>query len=292
MNCELAFGTAGWSYDDWVGIVYPSQKPSKNYHPLRYLLPFIDAVEINVTYYRPISPRTTKSWIRILSEKENMKVITKLWQTLTHELELTEANIHTFLYGIEPFFEYQGFMGVLAQFPYRFHATEQNLAYIRTLCESLHHIRVFCEFRHVSWLKARVIHELQTIPNCEWVTIDHPRAGYSSMPFSARIFHEWGYLRLHGRNRSAWFHDKAGRNERYNYFYSTAELKNIWKRFASVLTRARGGLVIANNHFAGKGLANILTLKALVQGQPVPAPPSLRKSYPEIERFTYPYNSE
>jgi uncharacterized protein YecE (DUF72 family) len=37
------FGPAGWSYDDWAGIVYPSPKPAR-FDPLRYLAGYFDPV--------------------------------------------------------------------------------------------------------------------------------------------------------------------------------------------------------------------------------------------------------
>ena len=42
----LFFGTAGWSYSDWEGIVYPAKKGS-DFHALVFLAQYIDIVEIN-----------------------------------------------------------------------------------------------------------------------------------------------------------------------------------------------------------------------------------------------------
>ncbi|MGZ7046501.1 MAG: DUF72 domain-containing protein, partial [Candidatus Aminicenantales bacterium] len=53
-------GTAGWSYEDWEGIVYPTKK-GRGFHPLIYLADYMNIVEINSTFYRPASPALSVS---------------------------------------------------------------------------------------------------------------------------------------------------------------------------------------------------------------------------------------
>ena len=45
---RIYVGTAGWSYKDWEGIVYPAQL-KKTQHPVEYLAQYIDLLEINDT---------------------------------------------------------------------------------------------------------------------------------------------------------------------------------------------------------------------------------------------------
>ena len=49
-------GPAGWSYEDWKGIVYPSGA-GRRFDPLEYLCGFFDVIEINSSFYRPPPPQ-------------------------------------------------------------------------------------------------------------------------------------------------------------------------------------------------------------------------------------------
>ncbi len=44
----MKFGIAGWSYDDWRGVVYPRSCQDT----LRYCAEFVDYIEINSAFYR------------------------------------------------------------------------------------------------------------------------------------------------------------------------------------------------------------------------------------------------
>ncbi|MDQ6769629.1 MAG: hypothetical protein M3Z54_06550 [Gemmatimonadota bacterium] len=55
-EAKLRFGPAAWLYKDWEGVVYPRPKPN-GFDQLRYIAKFFDAVEINSSYYGPLSQR-------------------------------------------------------------------------------------------------------------------------------------------------------------------------------------------------------------------------------------------
>jgi len=44
---SIRIGTAGWSYKDWEGIVYPAGLKKKKMHPAEYLAQYFDVIEIN-----------------------------------------------------------------------------------------------------------------------------------------------------------------------------------------------------------------------------------------------------
>ena len=52
----IRIGVAGWDYPDWVGTVYPA-RVRKGFDKLAYLTRFVDLVEINTSFYRPVAPR-------------------------------------------------------------------------------------------------------------------------------------------------------------------------------------------------------------------------------------------
>ena len=62
-QAKIYVGTAGWSYKDWEGIVYPAQI-KKSLHPVEYLARFVDVIEINTSFYGHIKPEWGKLWCR------------------------------------------------------------------------------------------------------------------------------------------------------------------------------------------------------------------------------------
>ena len=52
----IRVGTAGWSYKDWDGILYPPEVTRKKIHPVEYLARFFDVIEINTSFYGHIRP--------------------------------------------------------------------------------------------------------------------------------------------------------------------------------------------------------------------------------------------
>jgi uncharacterized protein YecE (DUF72 family) len=58
----LRVGPAGWSYQDWNGVVYPAPPP-RGFDPLGYLADYFDTIEINSTFYRPCAAATARDWV-------------------------------------------------------------------------------------------------------------------------------------------------------------------------------------------------------------------------------------
>ena len=43
---RIRIGTAGWSYKDWDGILYPPEVSRKKIHPVEFLARYFDVIEI------------------------------------------------------------------------------------------------------------------------------------------------------------------------------------------------------------------------------------------------------
>ncbi|CAN5288616.1 hypothetical protein BH23GEM4_BH23GEM4_11690 [soil metagenome] len=80
----IRFGTAGWSYRDWSGVVYPEKKP-KGFDPLTYLAGFFDTIEVNSTFYHPARAEVAKRWTERVAENPRFRFTAKLWRRFTHE---------------------------------------------------------------------------------------------------------------------------------------------------------------------------------------------------------------
>ncbi len=115
---RLLLGVAGWSYDDWKGVVYPSSPP-RRFDPLSYIAGFVDLVEINSTFYNPCTPRTAESWAGKAAGHDRFRFTAKLFKGFTHSKpeQWDRSEIERYQDGIRPL-EEAGLLGaVLAQFP-------------------------------------------------------------------------------------------------------------------------------------------------------------------------------
>ena len=90
-------------------------------------------------------------------------------------------------------------------------------------------------------------------------------------------------MRLHGRNRADWFRKDAGRDARYDYLYSSAELDELAEAASRMAEEARELFIVQNNHFRGKALVNALQMKRILEHRPPSAPEELVLAYPELE---------
>ena len=61
---QIYVGTAGWSYKDWEGIVYPAQI-KKSQHPVEFMARYFDVLEINTSFYGHVKPEWGKLWSRM-----------------------------------------------------------------------------------------------------------------------------------------------------------------------------------------------------------------------------------
>ena len=82
---NILVGTAGFSYKDWEGIVYPADLKARKVPPLQYLAQFYDCCEINTSFYGPLRPSTSKQWCAWVSNVNPKFVFTaKLYKAFTH----------------------------------------------------------------------------------------------------------------------------------------------------------------------------------------------------------------
>lgn len=286
-EASLKVGVAGWSYPDWQDIVYPTGVASARDH-LRYLAEFVDVIEINTTFYHPPEIDTVMRWCDRVGDIENFTFAVKLWQRFTHSHEerWQPAELQDFLRRVSPVFD-RGLGGaMLAQFPYSFHLTAENMAYLQGLLQQIEGIPVVVEVRHDTWNKSEVFAMLKEC-GAGLCSIDQPMFRGSLAPID-RVASNIAYVRLHGRNKEYWFAEEASRDERYNYLYSDAELEPWIKRVRKMAAKAREVYVIANNHFRGQAVCNALMLKASLQGERARAPAVLLEHFPKLREYADP----
>src|SRR5215469_12039443 len=82
---NIIIGTAGFSYKDWEGVVYPRDLKRRKVHPLEYLAQFFDCCEINTSFYGHIRPNVGKSWCeKTATVNPGFQFTVKLFQGFTH----------------------------------------------------------------------------------------------------------------------------------------------------------------------------------------------------------------
>ena len=279
---NVRVGPAGWSYADWAGPVYPEPKPP-GFDPLAYLAGYVDTVEINSTFYRPASVRAARSWLARVADNPRFRFTAKLWQRFTHEQsagawgpgEVREARLalDTLAAG--------GRLGaLLLQFPWRFKRTPESREWLGDVAAAFADFPLVVEVRHDSWLVPEFFDSLAE-RNIGFVNIDQPLFKRSVKP-SATTTARVGYVRVHGRNARDWFRKDAGVNERYDYLYTAEELAPWVERTREVAAEADEVYVVANNHYRGQAMANVVMTQSLLAGAPAPAPPQLVTAYPDV----------
>lgn len=278
----IRFGTAGWSYDDWQGIVYPQQRP-RGFDPLAYLARYFDTIEVNSTFYRPPRPDVSARWARRVAENDDFKFTAKLWQRFTHQRDQAwtadEADaVHG---GLDPLAERGRLGAVLVQFPWSFKASDESLEWLGDVTSQFSDYPLAVEVRHASWNRPEFYRWLDERA-VGFVNIDQPLFDRSIEP-SSEAAGPVGYVRLHGRNYEDWFREDAGRDARYDYLYSREELEPWVERVKEL---AGGGTVddvyvVTNNHYRGQAAANAIMLSAMLRGDAQPAPAPLVEAYSE-----------
>jgi uncharacterized protein YecE (DUF72 family) len=269
---EIRIGPAGWSYQDWNGRVYPDPPPA-NFDPLAYLARSFDTLEVNSTFYRPAPPRMSEAWAR--RTPEGFLFTVKAWEKFSHDREgFTEADARVFQEGLAPLLSAGKLGAILLQFPWFFKDGPEERDRIRRAAGALGDwAPVVLEVRHRSWLEAFDFFRELGISFCN---IDQPRSS-TAITGTRHVTGPVGYVRLHGRNARAWFSRQAGRDEKYDYLYSPAELAE-WAEAVRSMEVERL-FFIANNHFQGKAVVNALQLKRAL-GQDAEVPPTLAAAYP------------
>ncbi len=274
-------GTSGWSYDDWHGPFYPEKVPAR-FDRLAYMARFFDCVEVNASFYRPPSPKAAASWLR--RTPEDFTFAFKLHQRFTHERQTpwTPAERDAFRRGIDPVRDAGRLGAVLVQFPWSFRCNASARVHLEAIRGDFGNLPLVVEVRHASWADESAVAFLRD-RGLGWANIDQPRSR-GGVPPTSIVTSPVGYVRLHGRNREAWFDPKAGRDARYDYLYREDELEEWIDRIRDVARRSEKTFVFTNNHYRGQAPANALQILSRLAGRKVPVPSPLLRTYPFLER--------
>jgi uncharacterized protein YecE (DUF72 family) len=292
---DIFVGTAGFSYKDWEGVVYPKDLKKRKIHPLEYLAQFLDCCEINTSFYGHIKPETGKLWVEMVSAVNPRFLFTaKLNQAFTHSpiavIQSTSAEtLHPLpedealaKAGLDSLADAGRLGALLIQFPISFKNTTENRTYLDQLLKRFAQYPLVLEVRHVTWNDPEIFRQLAE-RGVGFANIDQPFLGKAIRP-SSHVTSHVGYIRLHGRNYKDWFESES-RNDRYNYLYTHQELEGWVKRIKTVSQSAERTFVVTNNHPDGKAAVSALEIEHLLTGEKVKGPKTLVERYPRLKSF-------
>lgn len=291
---QILVGTAGFSYKDWEGTVYPPGL-KKQQHPLQFLARYFDCCEINTSFYGHIQPKTGKQWCRLVAEvNPRFEFTAKLFRSFTHApgavLQSTSAETLNPLpedeknakLGLDSIAAENKLGAVLIQFPISFKNTDSNREYLQRLIQGFREYPLVVEVRHATWDNPEILSHFAS-EKIAFCNIDQPRLGraisrteHSTAPLA--------YVRLHGRNYKEWF-QADNRDDRYNYLYTPKELQPWKEKIQRLSEKAEKTFAVTNNHYKGKAAANAVELKQMLTGRKVKAPKTLVTTYPELKEF-------
>lgn len=281
---HVLVGPAGWSYEDWNGIVYPARRP-KGFHEAEFLAQFFDTIEINTSFYHPMRPEHARLWAERVQANPKFLFTAKLWQKFTHESSASEEDVRAMCAGLDVLREAGKLGAVLLQFPFSFHNTPEARTRLAWLLKTFREYPLVVEVRHSSWARNEFF-EFLAERNVGFCNIDQPLIGRSLRP-TERATSPVGYVRLHGRRYDTWFSDDPASppEERYNYLYSEKELEPWAERIRKISAHAEITFVVTNNHYQGKGVVNALQLIHILTGKKLAVPETLRPHHPQLEKI-------
>jgi uncharacterized protein YecE (DUF72 family) len=225
----IRLGTSGFSYDDWVGPVYPEGLPRQQW--LSFYAQEFDTVELNVSYYRLPTARMVDGWVE--KTPDHFLFSVKAHRSLTHERE--NPDFEAFRQSIDGLLQADKLACVLAQFPHSFHPTPPNRDYLKSIREGLADLPIVVEFRGRDWVSEETFEQLKGL-ELGFCCVDEPKLR-GLMPPIARATSDVAYIRFHGRNEAKWWHhDQAW--ERYDYTYTVEELRDWLPKIHSLDTVA------------------------------------------------------
>jgi uncharacterized protein YecE (DUF72 family) len=196
----------------------------------------------------------------------------KAFQELTHRVDPLKwpDTAKRYLDAIAPLREASpGFPGgrleaVLFQFPYQFEYTPGNRRYLDKLLSFFAGVPAAVEFRRADWYAGRVIEGMKS-RGLPLVALDMPelKGLPGQPPLMDVVTAETAYIRLHGRNKEAWWGSDGA--ARYDYLYTDRELEAWADRIERIAGQAQRILVYFNNHPKGKAAKNAQTLEKILR---------------------------
>jgi uncharacterized protein YecE (DUF72 family) len=160
--------------------VYPTRR-TKGFHEATYLAQFFDTIEINTSFYGPMRADHAKLWLERVSANSRFLFTAKLWQKFTHEPVSTREDERVVREGFDVLRGAGKLGAVLAQFPFSFHRSAENMVGLTVLLQRFADYPLAVELRHATWNVPETFALLRE-HNAAFCNIDQPIIGRSIEP--------------------------------------------------------------------------------------------------------------
>lgn len=239
MLVTVRVGTSGWMYDQWQGVLYPSELPKKEW--LSFYATFFDTVEINASFYHLPKVETFQKWYAETPPSFLFSVKASRYITHVKKLRDIEEPLARFYERVEVLKEKGG--PLLFQFPPRFSFHEETFKdFLTRLSPQFQYV---FEFRHPSFFCDRV-YELLHRYNIALCFADTP-----FFPYVEVVTASFVYLRLHGSQSL------------YTHCYTEEELCS-WAEKMRGWRETKAVYCYFDNDYLGFAVRNALTLREMV----------------------------
>ncbi|MCK6554289.1 DUF72 domain-containing protein [Candidatus Binatia bacterium] len=286
-------GTASWTDPTLLAASFYPPEARTAERRLRFYAAHFDTVEVDSTYYALPSERNSILWAA--RTPDDFRFSIKAFAFLTQHAaetralpqalraslpadalaqprierpppEVSDLAFDMFRSALVPL-DRAGKLGcVLLQFPPWFAATPAHEAYLDLCRAKLPGYRLAVEFRHRSWFGPRAERTRAFLAERDLVLVCLDAPAAPSIPLAPFVTTtDIAYVRLHGRNREAWFARHRSAAERFKYLYSDRELRECAEQIRR-LDRARTIYVLFNNCYADYGVRNAATMRGLLAG--------------------------
>ena len=241
---RLYFGCAGWSYKEWIGPLYDSDKSM-----LQQYASIFDTVELNSSFYEPPDEGTVLGLTRYT--KRGFMFSAKINRRFTHDLRLklddeAQGKLESFVQLFDPLLTQDRLGCFLVQLP---PSLKKNDKLLENFLVALpHRYDYVVEFRHKSWMDDstwRILSKYQTA----YCVVDEPL-----LPPEIHITSPVGYVRWHGHGQQPW----------YDYRYTEAQLQGWVPKVKEIRENTKKMFGIFNNHFHGYAPENCVQIMEML----------------------------
>lgn len=251
-------GTSGFSYDDWEGPFYPPGLPREE--RLQYYSLLFPFVELDYSYYKMPEARSLAGMAA--KTHSGFLFAVKGHRSITHDIDPADwrGSAELFMKGVEPLAREGRLAGILLQFPYSFHYSDDRRLYLGNLLAYMAELPLFVEFRNDEWRKESVFGEMRK-RGIGSVAVDTPPL--PGLPArSLAVTADSAYIRFHGRNAASWW---SGDNvSRYDYLYTEEELAPWVPDIKDMEVKVKRLLIAFNNHHKAQAVMNARQLEVLL----------------------------